>query len=138
MHLECYFLKRDRGSVPGLGTSPGEGKGHPLQYSDVQNSMGSQRVGHNWATFTFTFPRRNFNVFMQNKYSHNILGFLVLDKWDKSCSCPDIYIDHSLRYLLKHAIWHPITWVSSRTKGRLEDFSLLWNTGKWRLLLCSL
>ena len=27
------------GSVPGLGRSPGEGKGYPLQYSGLENSM---------------------------------------------------------------------------------------------------
>ena len=26
-------------SIPGLGRSPGEGKGHPLQYSGLENSM---------------------------------------------------------------------------------------------------
>ena len=50
----------DPGSTPGSGRSPGEGKGYPLQYSGLENSincvsMGSQRAGHNWATFTFTF-----------------------------------------------------------------------------------
>ena len=29
----------DLGSTPGLGRSPGEGKGYPLQYSDLENSM---------------------------------------------------------------------------------------------------
>ena len=29
----------DLGSVPGLGRSPGEGKGYPLQYCDLENSM---------------------------------------------------------------------------------------------------
>ena len=29
------------GSVPGLGRSPGEGKGYPLQYSGLENSMDS-------------------------------------------------------------------------------------------------
>ena len=47
---------RDPGSIPGLGRSPGEGNGNPLQYSCLENamdggdwqamkSMGSQRVG---------------------------------------------------------------------------------------------
>ena len=27
------------GSILGLGRSPGEGKGYPLQYSDLENSM---------------------------------------------------------------------------------------------------
>ena len=29
----------DLGSIPGLGRSPGEGKGDPLQYSGLKNSM---------------------------------------------------------------------------------------------------
>ena len=29
----------DLGSIPGLGRSPGEGKGYLLQYSDLENSM---------------------------------------------------------------------------------------------------
>ena len=29
----------DLGAIPGLGRSPGEGKGSPLQYSGLENSM---------------------------------------------------------------------------------------------------
>ena len=29
----------DLSSIPGLGRSPGEGKGYPLQYSGLDNSM---------------------------------------------------------------------------------------------------
>ena len=29
----------DLGSIPGLGRSPGEGKGYPLQYSGLDNSL---------------------------------------------------------------------------------------------------
>ena len=46
----------DLGSIPELGRSPGEGRGNPLQYSCLENSMdrgawgvqsmGSQNVGH--------------------------------------------------------------------------------------------
>ena len=31
----------DVGSIPGLGRSPGEGKGCPLQYSGLENSVNS-------------------------------------------------------------------------------------------------
>ena len=37
---------RELGLIPGLGRSPGEGKGFPLQYSDLENSLdctGSQK-----------------------------------------------------------------------------------------------
>ena len=54
----------DLGLMPGLGRSPGGGHSNPLQYSYLENphrqrrlegcrglqSMGSQRVAHNWAT----------------------------------------------------------------------------------------
>ena len=42
----------DTGSIPGSGRSPGEGKGYPLQYYGLENSMDyiqsmySQRVRH--------------------------------------------------------------------------------------------
>ena len=45
----------DTGLIPGLGRSPREGNGNPLQYSHLENSMdrgawqgsmGSQMVGH--------------------------------------------------------------------------------------------
>ena len=41
----------DLGLIPGLGRSPGEGKGYPLQYSGLENSVDcivhvSGRVGH--------------------------------------------------------------------------------------------
>ena len=42
------------GLIPGLGRSPGEGKGYPLQYSSLVNSMESQRVKHDWAASTHT------------------------------------------------------------------------------------
>ena len=47
------------GLIPGLGRSPGGGKGYPLQYSGLENSMdylvhGVAKVGHDLATFTFT------------------------------------------------------------------------------------
>ena len=32
-------LPGDLGLIPGLGRSPGEGKGYPLQYSDLEGSM---------------------------------------------------------------------------------------------------
>ena len=35
----------DPSSVPGLGRSPGEGHGYPLQYSGLENSMGEETGG---------------------------------------------------------------------------------------------
>ena len=47
---ESAYNAGDLGLITGLGRSPGEGKGYPLQYSGLENSpctvesMGSQRV----------------------------------------------------------------------------------------------
>ena len=35
---ESTYNAGDLGSIPGLGRSPGEGKGYPLQYSGLENS----------------------------------------------------------------------------------------------------
>ena len=51
----------DLGSILGLGRSPGEGKGYPLQYSGLENSMNCivHRVAKSWrqlSNFHFHFP----------------------------------------------------------------------------------
>ena len=53
---ECACNAGNLGSITGLERSPREGKDYSLQYSGLENSMdcivyGSQRVGHNWASF---------------------------------------------------------------------------------------
>ena len=59
----------DLGSIPGLGRSPGEGKGYPLQYSGLENSMDYtfHGVANNWiglSEFHFNFtPYLGFSQF---------------------------------------------------------------------------
>ena len=72
---------RDPGSIPGLGRFPGEGNGYRLQYSCLENSMdreasglqsmGSQRVRHNWATNTSTKK-------ILQKYAYKPITHLVI------------------------------------------------------------
>ena len=57
---ESTCSAEDTGSTPGLGRSPGEGNGNPLQYSCLGSPMdrgdwratvlGVARVGHDWVT----------------------------------------------------------------------------------------
>ena len=52
----------DPGSIPGLGRSPGEGIGYPLQNSGLENSMDCivHGVAKSWtrlSNFHFDFPR---------------------------------------------------------------------------------
>ena len=66
---------RDAGSVPGLGRSPGEGHGNPLQYSCLENPMDGeawQAIVHEvakswtrqkrWSTHACVFKRRAYSV----------------------------------------------------------------------------
>ena len=39
VHKESACNAGDLGLIPGLGRSPGEGKGYPFQYSGLENSM---------------------------------------------------------------------------------------------------
>ena len=55
---------RDVGLVPGLGRSPGEGNGSPLQYSCLENSMNR---GTWWATELETTERLN---------THTLIAYL--------------------------------------------------------------
>ena len=74
----------DPGSIPGLGRSPGEGNGNPLQYSCPENSMDWEAW---WATvhgvaksqtrlsdFTFTF----YSAYKLNKQGDNIQPWHIL------------------------------------------------------------
>ena len=46
----------DLGLTPGLGRSPGEGKGYPLQYSGLENSMDCMvhEVSKSWTQLSVT------------------------------------------------------------------------------------
>ena len=108
----------DLGWIPGLGRSPGERKGYAPQYSCLENSMdrgawqatvhGSQRVGHDWATFTFTLERSL--LIHTFAYWGNVLSV-----FGKS-AVPD-YIDNSL--------WPELTLSSSALLYMLVCFASL-------------
>ena len=73
----------DPGSIPGLGRSPGEGNGNPLQYSCLENSMDGRAweakvhgVAKSWtrlSDFTFTFRCYDTNEFIYRTQTGNRL-----------------------------------------------------------------
>ena len=76
---------RDLGSVPGLGRSPGEEKGYPLQYSDLENSMdcivhGVTKSRTQLSDFHFQFVIKydNLNDKEETLNENNILKVLEL------------------------------------------------------------
>ena len=52
----------DLGSIPGLGRSPGEGNGNPLQYPDLENFMDSPRGRKESGTTGVTFTLLDFTL----------------------------------------------------------------------------
>ena len=72
----------DLGSISGLGRSPGEGKGCPLQYSDLENSMGC--IDHGVAKgrtqlSDFHFPLGHVNA-LQPLHHHPLFPILGTNK----------------------------------------------------------
>ena len=62
----------DLGLILGLGRSPGEEKGYPLEYSSLENSMDCVVHGvanRRTATFTFLLPFGNAENFQSHKNS---------------------------------------------------------------------
>ena len=76
----------DLGSIPGLGRSPGEGKGYPLQYSGLENSMDCIVHG---VTKSQTTTKRLSPIWKGSLDSQNICSFynntfLLLILWQTS------------------------------------------------------
>ena len=82
----------DLGSLPGLGKSPGDGRGNPLQNSCLENSMdrrawqarsivhGVTRVRHNWVTLFHFHWRRTCTVLLEWRNRQEI-GKVFEEDW---------------------------------------------------------
>ena len=64
---ESSYNVGDLDSIPGLVRSPGEGKGSPLQYSDLENSWTVQSMGSQSRT------RLSLSLFMVDLVCHTVL-----------------------------------------------------------------
>ena len=77
---ESAFNVGDLGSIPGLGRSPGEGNGNPLQYSCLENPMDR---GAWWATVHGVTKSRTrlsdftFTLVYPNTWSKNICKQII-------------------------------------------------------------
>ena len=112
---ECSCNAGDLGSIPELGRSPGEGKGYPLQYSGLENSMDcivrevakSQtrlrnfhfQIGHSFSSkeqVSFNFMPTviicsDFGA-PQNKVSHCFHCFPIPLPWNDGTGCHDLVL----------------------------------------------
>ena len=65
---------RDLGSIPGLGRSPGEGKGYPFQYYGLENSL-VYGAAKSWTRLSdFHYHLKNIICDGFDDPTHNFLG----------------------------------------------------------------
>ena len=94
----------DSGSTPGLGRWTGEGKGCPLQYSGLEDSMGSQsQTGLSNCHFHFHF--RVLELQLQHRPSDEYSGLISfrIDWFDL------LVVQGNLKSLLQHPSWKAST-----------------------------
>ena len=115
------FARVFLGSIPGLGQSPGEGKGYWLQYSDLENSMDYVVYGvkKSWTqlsdwhfTLTFVF------IFSPNLYveiPRPVWWYQEVGPWE----------------VIKFRGWSPCEWDSWPWKEILKSPSVS-HTKTWR------
>ena len=120
----------DLGSIPGLGRSPGEGNGNLLQYSCLENpmdrgawwaiqSMGSQRVGHDWAT----------SLHFTSLQPYNAQQKAFLQKWIKGLPASKQMVSHSSKtsiiFLWADSYIHYISYTLA------SKHTMQWSSNQW-------
>ena len=78
---------KDTGSIPGLERSPGEGHGHPLQYSCLEDPMdrGAWRARIHRVTKSQTWLKHLARVSVWKEMMRLTLNWIL--GWDKECTC---------------------------------------------------
>ena len=121
-------ISGDLGLIPGLERSPGEGNSYPLQYSGLENSMdsistGSQRVGLDWATFTFTFIIVQ-KGFTGGSWVKNLPVMQEMQVWSLGREdSREEEVGNPLQYF--HSYVHHIFFIHSSVEGYLGCFHVL-------------
>ena len=85
----------DLGSTPGLGRAPGEGKGYPLQYSGLENSM--KCIVHGVAKSQTRLS--NFQKKKKKKHGKLVEEVHYLQIWH-----PGIFFSHQSEYTMASSI----------------------------------
>ena len=82
----------DLSLFPGLGTSPGEGKGYPLQYSGLENSMNS--IFHGFSKSQTLLSDFHFHFLFRWLINHKNLSLTCLWAQDQ-CMVQACFLVHS-------------------------------------------
>ena len=96
---------RDLGSIPGLGRSPGEGNGNPLQYSCLENLVDR---GAWWATVHGVAKTDTTEWLTLSLYTEHLLCFWIFSWSKESLGLPKQYV---VEFLLNK--WGSVKWNDS-------------------------
>ena len=106
---------RDMGSIPGSGRSPRGGHGNPLQYSFLENpmeepgwlqSVGLQRIWHNWSDLTCSGKEPTCQCRRQKKLGFNLRVGKI--PWRRAWQPTPVFFPgefHGQRSLLGYSPW---------------------------------
>ena len=123
----------DLSSIPGLGRSPGEGKGYPLQYSDLENSVDCKVHGvaksRTWLSdFHFHIPKETLISIMEPLYLKSF-HYRVSYCWQSN---PSGFISWLCSTQLTTIYQHDGYWFQLSVISPLLNFSL--DSNSWSAL----
>ena len=105
---ESVCNEGDLGSVSGLGRSPGEGKGYPLQYSGLENSIECivHEVTKSWRllrifSFQHLFPSIFFKL--ENDIKLFSTSYCCFDYWNESTEKLEQCLLSGIIFVLLHS-----------------------------------
>ena len=146
------------GSIPASGKSPGEGNGYPLQYFCLENPRDrgtwwvivqvSQRVGHNWATFTFTSQEMSMHtgedpeIYQYGLWTRQIKMIAVKGNKDEMPHISDLNchnnVTHGLSLWVCVCTYPHILFFFLLTNYLLHYFPFLWKIflQRWKARAC--
>ena len=92
---ECACNAGDLGSILGLGRTPGEGKGYPLQYSGLENSMDYSPCGRKELDTTEQLSQWNLWA-NSNSCIHPVLLTIIIMLYIRHL---DVFIQHNCNFV---------------------------------------
>ena len=110
----------DLGSIPGLGRSPGEGQGYPLQYSGLENSIDCGVAKSRTRLSSFHF---HFTCFLRNLYAGQVATELDMEQqtgsklgkeYLKAVYCHPAYLTY-----LHNTSGEMLGWMKHKLESRL-------------------
>ena len=102
--------------IPGLGKSPGEGKGYPLHYSGLKNSMDSIVHGLTKSRTQMSNLHFSFRQIFKINYLDKYLDYFSLQDWKRSVFIPI----PKKRNAKEYSNYHTIALISYANKIKLK------------------